>query len=161
MTAMTWFWIVCSFTLFMAVLCTLINNWQFQTLKNLLEFLKETVKKSLIKNGEPSKARQVSLDDVPKIEKWFDESQNYGLINLLGLLSSLTLAVSGGLYHVLSYIIVLPSAMFLASNIFFLPRAFHRLRQAITINNNYVLLLTALEKAQEIESDDTRSSSSP
>lgn len=158
---MTHFWIVAGFTQAVAIVCMLLNNLQFQTLKELLVFLKETVKPSLITNHEPAKARMVSLDEVPKIEEWYSECQNYGLINILGMLSAIGLLVSGGFYHVLSYIIILSSGMFLASNIFFLPRAFSRLNQAISINNNYVLLLAAFDKAQEIKPDGTGSTSSP
>lgn len=159
--SMTTFWVVSSITLLVATVCMIVNNWQFQTLKELLVFLQETVKKSLITNGESNKARMVSLEDIPKIQEWYNECQNYGLINICGMVSAIALLVSGGFYHVLSYIIVLPSGMFLASNIFFLPRAFDRLNKAISINNNYVLLLAAFDKAQEIKSDDTGSTSSP
>lgn len=157
---MTRFWFVAGFTLIAAVVCMLVNNAQFRIIQNLLIFLKETVKKSLISNGEPNKARIVTVDEVPKLEGWFDESQNYGLINMLGLLSAVCLLVSGGIYHVWSYIIVVPNVMFLASNIFFLPRAVKRLSKAVDINNSYVLLIQAFEKAQEIKTNDTGNTSS-
>ncbi len=157
---LTNFWIVAGASLVIIVACMVINNAQYQLLKRLTNFLQLTVKPSLIRNGEPNKARKISLDELPKIQEWFGECQNYGWINLLGLGSSLGLLVSGGVYHSLSYIIVMLSGLFVASNIFFLPRAFIRLNKAIEINNSYVLLLSVFDKAQEIKTNDTGSASS-
>lgn len=126
--------------------CTIINNAQFHLLHQVLIFLREHVKKSLILNSEITKARKVTLEDVPKLEKWYNECQNYGIINILGFISSVSLLISGLIYHSLSYIIVLFSAMFLTSNLMFLPRALHRLKQTIDINNDYVLLIKGIEK---------------
>lgn len=147
------FWIVAGITLVIIIVCMVINNAQYQLIKDLIPYLKETVKQSLILNHESGKARKVSLDEIPKLEEWFNECKNYGWINVLGLGSILGLIVSGGVYHSLSLIITSLSIIFLASNIFFLPRALGRLFKAIDINNGYVLLMKAFEKAQQLKVD--------
>lgn len=156
----THFWIATGITLIITIACIIINNAHFQLLKQLISFLQGNVKKILFLNGQPDKARQVTRDDVPKLEQWYNECQNYGLINLLGLVSVTALAVSGGVYHSISYIIVMASALFLVLNILYLPKTFNRLNQAIAINNNYLLLMMTFDQTQELKKDDTGSTSS-
>lgn len=148
------FYIVCGITLATIVLCMVINNAQYHSLKRLIAFLSETVKQNLILNGEPGKARKISLDEVPQFESWFNECKNYGWINLLGLGSIIALIVSGVSYHTLSLVPCLLSVLFLAINIIFLPKAFSRLNKSIDTNNGYVMLIKTFEKAQELKSVD-------
>lgn len=143
------FWIVSIATLIVAIGCCIINNAQYTLLKHLIEWLKIVVKKKLVNSGEPDKARMISTEDVPKLEKWFNECQNYGLINLFALLSSIGFIISGAIYHDQSLIISSLSAIFFATNIFFLPIALVRLNKAISINNNYMMLMEAFEQAEK------------
>lgn len=138
------FWIVSGITLIIIVVCMLINNAQYTVLKHLF-LISEEVKRTLLLNGETSKARNVSLKDVPKFELWFNECRNYGWINIFGLTSALGLLMSGGLFHRLNIIVILSNVMFLSFNIFFLPKAFRRVNEAIDMNGNYNLLLAAFD----------------
>ncbi|MDE1830464.1 MAG: hypothetical protein KGI25_09095 [Thaumarchaeota archaeon] len=154
----TYFWTATSTTLVLTFICFIINNALFKILGNLIYWLylsEDSIKKLLIRNGEPDKARKITTDEVPKLIIWYDECKNYGLINLVGLVSAIGLMVFGGIYHELPYIVIVASVIFLVSNLFFLPRAFKRLNQTIEINNGYVLFLKAFEQANEIKTDGT------
>lgn len=146
---MTNFWIVSGITVVVTLVCMIINNAQHTILKHLHFFLGKTVKASLILNGEPHKARQITLNEIPKIEGWFNECRNYGWINIFGMTSVLGLLISGGFYHRLNIIVTSSCALFFLFNILFLPKAFTRLNKAISITNNYSLLMAALNKAEE------------
>lgn len=145
---MTHFWIVCGITMISVIACMVINNAQYHALKNLIPFLSETVKANLILNGEPGKARKISLDEVPQMIAWLNECKNYGWINLFGFSATLALIVSGGMYHKLSILTIGLSALFFVANIIFLLKAFDRLNKAIEKNNSYVLLMKTFEAIQ-------------
>lgn len=152
----TTFWLITGMISIVAIISTIINNAQFQLLKQLISYLGTIVKPSLIKNGEPDKARTITLKEIPKLEDWYNECQNYGLVNIFGLLSVLGLTVSGGIYHYLSYIIVMLSTFSFVANILFFPKALNRLNEAVTINNNYVLLMKAFETLNDTQKQETK-----
>lgn len=146
----TFYWIGGG-ALLSTVICTVVNNLQHQQLKTIIPWLNEDLRRMFVTAGESAKARLISLEEVPKLEVWHNECKNYGLINILGLCAISWFIISGGLSHKLPYIPLVLSAMFLTSNIFFLPRAFSRLVETGYITNNYNLLIAAFEKADEIE----------
>lgn len=146
---MNYFWEYCGLISFsiitISLFCFFTNNLLFFSLKKTILELNDVVKPSLITYHKPKEARFITTDELPMLQIWYNQSMNYGIINILGLLTSIALVVSISVFHQLTYIITLGSAMFLGSNLMFYPRAYsHRYRVA-KILTNYRALIKMLE----------------
>lgn len=149
--AITTFWLIACIGVSISIGCMLANNIQHYVLKTLIDYLSNTVRPMMKDNGEPNKARHISLTEIPRYEEWLNESQNYSLINIFGVIAAFVILICGGIYHSLTYIIILLCGLLLGVNVLFLPRALARLIEAAQVTTRYSLLLSAFEKANEYQ----------
>lgn len=151
-------WIVSVVTIIISIVCTITNNRLFVAVQDTIDQMTNKIKPSLLLYHKPLEARFITTDELPMLKVWHNECVNYGVINIIGIITSVALAISLNVFHQLTYIITLGSAMFLGSNLMFYPRAYSRRHRVTRMLTNYYALIEMLdivEKAKDTPTENT------
>ncbi len=136
--------------LFVSMLCLFINNRLILILEHTRKHLADKIKPELIAHDLTREGRFITTDQIPLLNKWYNEGLNYGLINLIGLMSSAIFFVYDGLLNKQTYIILVISVLVLVINVCFLPRAIIRHAKVVKLLCNYMLMVALLDTKQKL-----------
>ena len=127
-----------------ATLCMIANNLLFHSINNTIAELKEKIKPQLLLLNEPDKARFIGVEQLPLLQTWHNESINYGVINIMAMVSAITLVLCVGVYGVLPLLVAILNLLFMLANIISLPSTIGRKFRVDRIMFNYQAMVKLL-----------------